>query len=325
MGKYLITGATGVIGSALTKRLLKEGMDVVCPVRNLYKAINIFKGYENKKIKFVECNLETFLNNLDESFDSIIHCASPTASKFFVEHPVETLRFGIDTTSRLLDYCLTHKIKSMVYLSSLESYGTVTNNENSINEEFQGYVNPLSVRSSYNIAKRTSESLCHSYAIEYGVPVKIVRLTQTISSETTDTDMRIYAQFARKAAKGLDIELHTEGNSARQYIYIDDAVEGILTVLHFGIPGDAYNVANENTFISARKLAEFVQGNFNPEGKVIFNIRDDMGYAPTTILKLDTSKLRALGWEPKVDLYEMFDKLINNIKSNEISSCSRSS
>lgn len=316
--KFLITGSTGVIGSALVKKLLScRNNAIICPVRNKNKALSLFS--ENLKnasgrLDIVECKLEEYLDSIDFSADYIIHCASPTSSKFFVEKPVETIMFGILTTSSLLRYSCNHDVKSIVYLSSLEVYGTVTNDSLPITENYQGYVNPLDVRSSYNMVKRMCENICFSYYKEYKVPVKIIRPTQVISNIISNDDNRIFAQFGRKAATGEDIELHTNGDSARQYVYIDDAIEAILTVLFRGKDGDAYNLANEKSYVSAREMANFVQNNFNPQGKVKINMRDDMGYAPMTRLRLDTTKLKELGWNPQTSLFDMFRNLIDNLK-----------
>lgn len=314
MANFLITGATGLIGSAIVKSLISEDNEVIRPVRNLKKAERIFHDDKKANLYLVECDLCEFLKTATDKFDFIIHCASPTASLYFVEHPVETLRFGIDSTIAILEYSKFNPVKSIVYLSSLESYGTITDEKYVLTEDIQGYVNPLDVRSSYNIVKRTCECLCHSYFVEYGVPVKIVRLTQTVSPDIESTDNRIFAQFARKAANGEDIELHTKGASSRQYIYIDDAVNAILKVLTRGKSGEAYNAANESTFISAKDLAYFVQKNFNPEGKIVFKPRKEMGYAPTTKHFMDTSKLKNLGWDCKYNLYEMYSILISQLR-----------
>lgn len=317
MASYLITGATGLIGSALVKKLIVENNLVICPVRNIEKARKIFNVSENKNLNIIETELIPFLKEFSSNVDFVIHGASPTASKYFVEYPVETIQFGIESTVEVLKLSKRNKVKSSVFLSSLESYGTVIDDSLPIDETFQGYVNPLNARSSYNIVKRTCECLCYSYFAEFGLPVKIARLTQTISPRIQESDMRVFAQFARSAAQGDDIILFTDGKSARQYVYIDDAVDAILKILKDGKSGDAYNVANEKTYISAREMAEFIQESFNPKGKVIFNLRDDMGYAPITKLKLDTRALKNLGWIPKVGLYQMFENLINNLRKKQ--------
>lgn len=279
------------------------------------KAEELFGTESCDKIHWIYAPGLEYLDKSKVSYDYIIHCAGPTSSSFFVDHPVETLSYNVSSVTSLLDYSCHNKIKGMVYLSSLEVYGTVPDDSFLVAEDYQGYVNPLEPRSSYNMAKRICESICHAYYTEYNIPVKIVRLTQTVPTWAREDDMRLFSQFARHAAKGEDIELHTDGSSARQYIHIEDALDAILCVLYHGEPGEAYNAANEETFISAKDLAHFIQDRFNPSGAVVYRLREDMGYAPASRIRLDTSKLRALGWRPRYGLSEMFGDLINRLKA----------
>ena len=315
---FLVTGATGLIGSVLIKCLLelsrqKEfGIKIVAVVRDLEKAKIVFEK-DFSQIEFKQIALADISNNnIGTNIDYIIHLASPTASKYFVDHPVETLRTSIEGTTVVLDYAKISKIESMVFASSLEVYGT-NKDDKSIDESFQGYVNPQDVRSSYNIGKRAAECLCHSYASEYQVPVKIARLTQTTGAGIALDDNRVIVQFARLAAEGQDIILHTTGESARPYCYTTDAVSGILYILLNGKDGEAYNVANEETYISARDMAEYLKEKFNSSICVRVELNNNMGYAPPTKLKLNSNKLRELGWKPQYQLYDIFGNLIKSI------------
>ena len=140
-----------------------------------------------------------------------------------------------------------------------------------------------------------------------------VRLTQTTGAGISKDDNRVIAQFARCAANGEDIVLHTTGESARPYCYTIDSVSAILYVLLKGNAGEAYNVANEETYISARGMAEYLRDNFNKDIDVRIEIADNMGYAPVTKLRLSTSKIQALGWRPNYDLNRIFRNLIDYI------------
>jgi nucleoside-diphosphate-sugar epimerase len=164
------------------------------------------------------------------------------------------------------------------------------------------------------MAKRAAENLCHLYAKEYGIPAKIVRLTQTTGAGIAKDDNRVIAQFTRLIVNNQDIVLNTTGDAARPYCYTTDAISAILFVLLQGKSGEAYNVANEDTYISARGMAEFLQKNFNNSIKVKVELKENMGYPPTTKLRLSSSKLRELGWEPKYGLKEIFERLIEYLK-----------
>ena len=273
---FLITGATGLIGSSLIRCLLalNEQIKVYAPVRNLKKAEDLFDEWQKEHIRFIECDLVEYDYSLLEKIDYIVHCAAPTSSKFFVEHPVETSEIIMDGTKKMLQLARQKQVQGMVYLSSLEVYGESNDDSLSVKEDFQGYLNPMSVRSSYPMAKRATENLCCLYASEYGVPVKIARLTQTTGAGIAKDDSRIIAQFARLAAEGRDIVLH------------------------------------ESTYISARGMADFIHENINPNCHVKIELADNMGYAPPTKLRLDAGKLMRLGWNPRYGLKEIFERLI---------------
>ena len=312
---FLVTGATGLIGSTLIFCLLELGKDirVVAPVRNKKKAEAIF-GDRCSEIELIECDLLSFNYDSIGEVDYIIHCAAPTSSRFFVEYPVETFDSILQGTSVLLKYAKKHPVIGFVYLSSLEVYGSIGDDKTVVTEEVQGYWDPMCVRSSYPMAKRAAENLCCLYAHEYGVPTKVARLTQTTGAGTAKDDNRIIAQFARLAAEGKDIILHTTGESARPYCYTTDAISAILYILLKGKNGEAYNVANEDTYISARGMAEYLKEHFNPNINIRIELNERMGYAPATKQRLSSKKLKALGWIPQYGLKEIFERLIEYIK-----------
>lgn len=314
--RFLITGATGLIGSTLVHCLLalNRGIEITCPVRSLKKAKAMFED-EFDKIHFVECDLLTYLNglNAEDCFQYIVHCASPTAGKYMTDHPVETYLLAIESTKGILEYARKSKPMGVVYVSSLEYYGQ-NFDDSIISEDKLGYVDGTDSRSSYPLGKRAAEYLCAAYVKEYGVNVMVARLTQTFGAGVSPDDNRVFAQFARSIIAGENIVLHTTGESAKPYCYTTDCISAILYILFKGEAGEAYNVANEGTYITIREMAEFLCAEFNPSCKVVLDLHNDMGYAPVTKLNLSTDKLRALGWRPRFGLKEMFDKLITSIK-----------
>lgn len=307
---FLITGATGLIGASLIRCLLTldKGIRVIAPVRNSEKAAAMF-GDLFDRVEWMECDLVSCDYDQVGKVDYVVHCAAPTSSKFFVDCPVETIRVIYEATAFMLNYAHRQSVKGFVYLSSMEVYGSGLP-DTKITEDMQGYWDVMSARSSYPVAKRASENLCFAYASEYGVPVKVARLTQTTGAGIAKDDNRVIAQFARLAARGEDIVLHTTGESARPYCYTTDCVSGLLYILLKGKNGEAYNVANESTYISARGMAEFLRDQFNPSIDVRVELNDNMGYAPVTKLNLSSGKLRSLGWQPRYDLKQMFSRLI---------------
>lgn len=313
--KFLITGATGLIGSALVRHLAKLCPDarLVLPVRNLAKAQAMLGDVAGASLH--ECDLLTTDFEFAGAVDYIVHCAAPTSNREFTEHPIETYNAIVHPTQHLLDYAVQHQVKGFVNLSSLEVYGTVNGTGISVTEDMLGYVDLASPRSSYPIAKRAAEHLCSLYAHQHGVPVCTARLTQTTGPGVTFDDNRVINAFCRSAFLGEDIVLHTTGESARPYCHVADAVAAIMLLLDRGVNGEAYNVANESTYISARDLANFVREHLNKSIEVRMELKENTPYAPPSLLPLSTAKLQSLGWHPEHSLEDICKDVFNHYKT----------
>lgn len=322
----LVTGATGLIGSQLVMSLLNANAEknldlkVIAVVRNKQKAEKIFKYADDKSLEFiVQDILKPF--NIESTVDYIVHGASMTGSKDFVDYPVETIKTAIQGTENILELAKEKSIDGMVYLSSLEVYGVVDFSIDKVTEDMFGTIDPMSVRSSYSEGKRMVECLCSSYASEYKIPIKVARLCQTFGAGVNYSDNRVFAQFARSIIEGKDIVLKTDGSTERNYCYIRDAIAGILTLLLNGESGQAYNIANKDTLISIRGMAEMLIEKYPESGsKLVFDIAEDatkLGYNPKVKMNLDTQKIEKLGWKAEVGLEVMFEHLIESMKLNK--------
>lgn len=315
----LVTGATGLIGGLLVRGLICASVQhnlkirVIAAVRNRQKAEAMFADFLQDGLEFLVCDILQPIF-VEGSVDYIIHGASVTASREFVEHPVETILTTLKGTENLLNLAKEKQVESMVYLSSMEAYGVVDPEHYIVRETDYGYIDPLQVRSCYSEGKRMAEGICGAYAHEYQVPVKTARLAQTFGAGINREENRVFAQFAHSILDGTDIVLHTDGSKAHCYCYTTDAVLGLLTVLLCGQNGEAYNISNESTFGTIREMAELLVNKYPQSGsKLVFDIPEDAnkyGYAPTSRMLINAEKLNALGWKAQVDLPEMFERLM---------------
>lgn len=310
----LISGTTGLIGKTLVQAILAntESTRILALVRNKAKAEQIFAHVKGEdRLSFIVSDITTPIT-LEDNVDYIIHGASQTSSKAFVEEPVETILTAIRGTQNMLEIAYAKKAKGMVYLSSMEVYGAPTTKEK-IAENHPTNLDTTAVRTSYPESKRMCESLCTAFANEYNVNARIIRLTQTFGPGIVYDDSRVFAEFARCAIESKDITLHTKGETERNYLYTADAVSAILKVLLHGKNGEAYNAANEKTYCSILEMANLVASKVaNSKIKVLIEEGDisKFGYAPPLKMNLDTTKLRSLGWRPTTELEEMFKRMI---------------
>lgn len=302
----LVTGGTGLVGYAILQELAnisdRLALKLYALVRSREKAEKLFAPFLDS-VSLIVGDIRDNIR-IEEPLDYIIHGASITASRMFVQQPVETIMTSIEGTRNMLDLARCKNVRSMVYLSSMEVYGAPAD-DRLLCEWDVGYLNPTAIRSSYPESKRMSETLCAAYAQEYGVPVKIARLAQTFGPNVPPTDERAVVQFMKSALEHRDIQIKTSGESSRMYLYTFDAVSALLTLLLKGENAQAYNIANKESYCSIRKLAERIVSLFQAECRVLVNTgtQQECGiYPPDSFLRLDTSKVEALGWKPYVSL-----------------------
>lgn len=314
--RFFITGATGLIGSLLTKFLLylnynlNTNITIFAAARNTEKAKSILGDYE--KLNIVKMDFDEDIQTPDINVDYIIHTAAVTTSKVMVQKPVETICAAINGTNAMLKYAQ-KKNAAFIYLSSMEAYGTVDTVDKKVSEKDIGYIDLSNVRSCYPESKRLCECLCRSYYEEYNVRTMALRLAQTFGAGVSSDDNRVFAQFTRSAMKGTPIVLHTAGKSEGNYVYTSDALRAILFLLISGQSGETYNITNEENHLTIADMAKLVSDTIgNGKCKVIFDIPQDaklFGYAPDTKLFMSAEKINKLGWKANISLPEAYKRL----------------
>lgn len=321
---FFITGATGLIGSLAIKALLHISktydlnLHIIAVARNPQKVASVFSDIaDTQALSFLYADLHASQICCDKPIDYIIHAAAVTTSKLLVSEPVESCKISLNGTMAILDLAVQKKVSRMVYLSSMEVYGVLSESKD-VFEDDLGYVDLHAVRSCYPESKRMCECLCTAYAKKYGLPVCAIRLAQTFGAGVSPSDNRVFAQFAKSAIAGTDIVLHTDGSSEGNYIYTTDALLAIFQLLFDGKAGESYNAANEACHTTILDMAKLVSHNIcNNHIRVVIDLPEDvsaMGYAPKTKLRLRSDKLRALGWQPEVDLETAYRRLIKSLE-----------
>lgn len=312
-GKTLyLSGATGMLGSLLTDALmlrseaLPSGRQcrILAAARNRKAAAERFpRWWEAPAFTFLEQDLSQPLKALPESPDFWIHAASTTHPAAYAMEPVNTILANVLGTQNLLEQAARTSGSRFLLLSSVEIYGENRGEPEAYGETCCGYLDCNTLRAGYPEAKRVSEALCQAYIAEKGADAVVIRLPRCYGPTMRVSDSKAVAQFIKKAVRGEDIVLKSEGNQLYSYAYAFDAVLGILWVLLAGETGQAYNLADERSDVRLRDLAEMAAGCAGTQ--VVFSPPDETerrGYSTASKAVLNAEKLRSLGWRASYDM-----------------------
>lgn len=310
----LITGANGFICYYLVNALLirndlyQAGIKVIGLVRNEEKARKRFGEIFDRDDFQVYVQDVCDELQIEEKADYVIHAASQASAIQFKNDPVGTINANLAGTINILEYA--KKYNSVVlFISSLKVYGAVHDGSRVLKEETVGYLDHTNYLNCYAMGKRVAETICASYAQQYGMQIKIVRPSYIYGAASL-TDDRVWAQFMANVIRKENIVLKSNGAAYRSFCYVTDTAAAIFTVLLKGENVTAYNIAADNSNITIRNFARAAVEVFPERGLTLSfvnkedEVEPEISYLSSTPEILDGSRLQALGWEAEVDIKE---------------------
>lgn len=310
----LITGASGLICSTLIDCLMsyneqyETNIAVYAVSRNKEYAQKRFQSYwDNPLFDYISHDVIEALS-LEAHVDYIIHGASNASPKRFVADPVGTMKANLWGVDNLLNLAREKRAR-LLYISSGEVYGEGDGRD--FTEDYSGYINCLNPRACYPSSKRASETLCIAYKEQYGVDVVIARPGH-IYGPDIDRDDRAFAQFLRMAKSGKDILLKSVGSQIRSYCHVNDCASALLFILLRGVNGEAYNIANAESVLSIKELANLIAKISNVKVVNISSNESLKGCSRVQRAVLNSSKLRDLDWIPLIDINTGVKEIIFN-------------
>lgn len=313
--RLLITGANGFLPSYMVETALhlnehhNAGIEILALVRDRAKAERRFGP---DRVRLVVQDVRDRYSGPRE-VDFIVHAASQASPKYLGSDPVGTFEANVFGTRHMLELARNARVRSMLYFSSGEVYGSIDPSRIPTAEHTYGELDPLNVRCSYGEAKRAGESLSICWWKQYGVPVKIVRPFHTYGPGMALDDGRIFADLVADVVARRNLTLKSDGLATRAFCYLADATVAFFKVLLEGENGQAYNVGSPYE-TSIRNLAQILCGLHPERGlEVEYARREEAStYVPSTISRScpDIGRLRALGWEPRTSVAEGFARTI---------------
>lgn len=328
----LVTGATGLIGSNLVKRLMEiEGIKVIASSRSYDKLQALFSDYlENPLFSIYTHDVSDAFDLEEFPLDIIFHAASPQENKIIRDTPVDVINPNIFGTINCLELLKKQEKKSgvkgrLVLFSSVTVYANDSKLDKVVNELETSVTDKLENDSApYSQSKRISEVIANAYKKQFDCDTVIARLSTVYGDSKFKTETAFF-DFIQKAVSGEDLSVNNPLVPRRDNIYIDDALDALLIIAEKGISGEPYNVSSNNqlgNFASVYEIAKNIV-NITNEFRVEKNLDlIKFNTIPSDLLKrnpgliLDNSKLQLLGWNLKTSLLDGLRKTI--IKNLEV-------
>ena len=308
--KIMITGGAGFIGSHLCDEFLKDNHQIIVLTRNESRLDNILHIRNRITLEQIDVIDFTKLGNSIEKNkpDVIIHLAGETSHSKSFENPLYDTEVNTKSTLFILEKIRTLNLKCRFILGS--TFIVIGKPKKlPVNEETS--CNPTTI---YGTNRLASEHYCKIYHNVYGLDTVVFRITNSFGPrEQYVSNKNAINYLIYKAYKGEEITIYNKGRFYRDLIYISDVVSAITTIMKKGKSGNLYWIS------SGKKIWFFELGKCLNQltGATIKYVK------PPTYTKkvdvgnflVDNSKLRTLGWKPKISMVEGFKKTIEYFES----------
>lgn len=314
--KILVTGCAGFIGSHLCEKLLENNFIVV--------GADNFDDYYSKKIK--EQNLSYFINHpnftfveLDltnkselfklSKFDIVVHLAAKAGVRPSIETPLNYIKHNIEASQNLLDFLVRRNIKKYIFASSSSIYGNTNQIPFAENDPCNHTISP------YAYTKKAGEMMNYAYHHLYKIDIINLRLF-TVYGPRQRPDLAIH-KFVNLISNEQPIEMYGDGNSARDYTYIDDVIFGIVSSINYVLNNvniyEQINIGN-NYPVSLKKLIETISASLkiNP---IVNQITQQKGEVDMTFADISKAK-ELLNYFPQTKFEDGISQFVNWFKKN---------
>lgn len=321
---FLITGATGMIGSFLVDLLMYQNATIdlqakiILVSRDAQRARQRFTTYQNDSAcTFISQDINQGFA-IDAKADFILHLASNTHPVAYATDPIGTILTNVIGAQHLLDWASQTGCERILYASSVEIYGEALEGMEQFDEESMGYIDSNTLRAGYPESKRVGEALCQAYRKQKNLDIVIARLSRIYGPTMLNNDSKAMAQFIRNGVKNENIVLKSKGTQQYSYTYVADAVAALLLLLSTGIGGQAYNIAGLESDCSLFEIASLIAQHSKTD--VIFDLPNDVesaGFSKATKALLSTQKIEKIGYTPQITMQEGLSRTLEILKAIE--------
>jgi CDP-glucose 4,6-dehydratase len=298
----LVTGATGMIGSSLCRRLVDEGASVVALVRDADPASELLRSGTITRLTVVEGSLESYDDVeravLDSEVDTIFHLGAQTIVGTALRAPLPTLTVNVLGTAHVLEVARRHPdlVRRVVVASSDKAYGSQQQLPYTEDTALEG-------RHPYEVSKSAADLISQGYHATYGVPVAIARCGNVYGGGDLNWS-RIVPGSIRVLLGKEPLVIRSDGTFLRDYIFVEDVVDAYLLLAEAvgsGVAaGQAYNFSTGQPLTVLEMYDAVVEA---MEVERIEPVVANTARAEIRDQYLDSTKARhQLGWKPRFEL-----------------------
>lgn len=314
---FLVTGGAGFIGSHVCEWLLRAGHAVwaIDDLNDFYNpAIKIRNLQEIKarggKFEFIKADITvpTAVAELFSSvrFDQVIHLAARAGVRPSLESPALYQRVNVEGTVNVLEAARKSGVRKIIIASSSSVYGISSKLPFRETDPINRPISP------YAASKLATEAIAHVYHHTYGMDIVLLRFF-TVYGPRQRPDLAIY-KFTALITKGKPVPFYGDGSSARDYTYIDDALEGVMACTQKEFGFEIFNIGESQT-VTLKRLVELLE---NALGKKAILDTQPAQPGDVPITYADISKAQAkLGYNPKVRIETGIQKFIQWFKQQQ--------
>lgn len=308
MGRIVITGGAGFIGSHIAERALREGHRVHVVDNLITGSLDNLKQISGDPGFTFDRHDVSRPFDVEGPVDGIFHFASPASPEDYLRHPIPTLKVGSLGTHNALGLAKA-KGSPIVIASTSEVYGDPKVHPQT--EDYWGNVNPVGPRSCYDEAKRFSEALTMAYHKMHGVRTRIVRIFNTYGPRMGLKDGRVLPNFLCQALRGEPLTIYGDGSQTRSFCFVDDLVEGVWRLISVE---ESYpvNIGNPDE-MTIRQFADRILLATGSKSPLVSRPlpEDDPKVRRPDI----TRAQRLLGWSPKVSLESGLEVTVRDFRA----------
>ncbi len=309
--RILVTGGAGFIGSNFIRYVLGKypnvrvvNYDKLTYAGNLENLADVEGDARYEFIRGDICDSKAVLEAM-EGCDAVVNFAAESHVDRSITGPAEFIETNVCGTQVILDAVKKLKVERLLHISKDEVYGSIE--AGSFKE-----TDRLNPSSPYSASKAAADLLCNSYFVTFGVPVIVSRSSNNFGPYQFPE--KIIPLFVTNALEDIPVPVYGDGLNVRDWTYVEDNCAALDAILREGKPGEVYNVGAGNE-VSNLELTRRILDILGKDESLIRYVADRPGHDRR--YSIDSSKVRALGWAPRLDFDEALRLTVEWYRDNE--------